>query len=470
MEIPFQFIGGAYEDRSKNVNNQECVNLYPVVDQTGGKPLSLYPTPGLKEWSDPGHYAEVRGLWVMDVLYAIIGNRVYRLDTDGNYTQMTGTLGTTIGQVFMAHNSNNELLIVDIEGGKGYLLTGTTVAEITDTDFVTPSGCCWQDGYFIVTEKETQRFWLSALNDGSDWDALDYGSVEGSPDDVLFPLSSHRELWLFGERSIEPHYNSGAPDFPFQRIENAFIENGLEATASVAKGDNAIFWLDNLKHTRRAMGYTPEHIATASISWQIDQYAKTSDAKGFFYEHEGHAFYVLTFPSADKTWVFDVSTGFWHRRSSYPNAPDSRWRANCYAQFNGKHLVGDYKNGKIYELDHETYTDNDEVMPAIRTCQALDSMGRNVAFHSLELFIQAGVGLVTGQGSDPMAILQWSDDHGYSWGNEHWLSMGKIGEATKRLRWNRLGASRHRAFKLTITDPVNRVVTGASLKGTIGKN
>jgi len=473
MEIPFNFCGGAYLDRSKNVNNQECVNLYPIVDQQGGKVISLYPCPGLKAWCDPGHFAEVRGCVVVipkNQLYVVIGDRVYSIGPSGSYTQMTGTLDTSVGRVDMAYNTGFQIIIVDVEGDAGYSLIGTTVSKITDADFVKPSGVTWQDGYFIVPEKLTQRYWLSGINDITSWDALDYGTAEGLPDDIKAAFSDHREAWMFGDVSTEVFINTGNPDFPFERLEGSFQEVGIGAAATPAKGDNSIWWLDNWYHVRRADAYTPQIVSTPQIAWQIEQYATKDDAFAFFYEHEGHAFYVLTFPTADRTWAYDPSTGFWHRRSSYPNAPDGRWRANCYAHFAGKHLVGDYQNGIIYELDHDTYTDNDEVLPAVRTCQALDSQGRNVAFHSLEVFIEAGVGLVTGQGSDPMAILQWSNDNGTTWGNEHWRSMGKIGETTKRVKWNRLGAGRNRAFKLTITDPVNRVITGARLQGTIGKS
>ncbi len=468
MEI--NFIGGAYLGRSPNVNAQECVNLYPVVDKEGGKVLALYPTPGLKLWLNLDlDDNPTRATYVMDnYLYAVIGNTVYRIARDRTSLAMTGVIGTASGQIFMVHNTNSELMIVDVAGGKGYILSGVNVTEIADADFINPSGLTWQDGYFIVTEKNTQRFWISGLNDGTSWDALEYATAEGLPDDAEAIISDHRELWIYGSQSTEVFYNAGSPDFPFSRIQGSFQNIGIGAAASIAQLDNTLFWLDNWLTVRRAQGYTPVVVSSPQIDYQISLYDMVSDAIAFSYVHEGHAFYVLTFPSADRTWVYDVVTGFWHRRSSFPNDPEGRWRANCYALFNNQHLVGDFQHGKIYELDHKTYTDDGKTIKAVRTARAVNVDGRTMFFNEFEVKIQSGVGTVRGAGSDPQIMLQWSDDGGHTWSNEHWRSMGKIGEYNKRARWIRLGRSRDRIFKVMITDPVDRVLISAHLKAQLG--
>jgi len=469
MEIAF--ISGAYKGRSSNVDAQECVNLYPVVDKVGGKVLSLYPTPGLKSWLDIIDDLETRETHIMGVyLYAVIGDTVYRVAADRSYLVMTGVLSTSSGKIFMEHNTNSELMIVDVVGGKGYILSGVLVTEIADTDFIAPSSLTWQDGYFIVTEKNSQRFWISGLNDGTSWDALEYGAAEGLPDNLKLAISDHRELWLFGDLSAEVFYNNANPDFPFARMNGTFQEIGIGATASAAKCDNSLFWLDHLGNVRRANGYIPVIVTEPQIAWQFEQYATLSDARSFSYIHEGHTFYVITFPSADRTWVFDAATGLWHTRSSWPNDPDGRWRANCYAYFNRKHLVGDFQHGKIYELDHTYFQDDGHTQKAVRTAQAVNADRRTIFFHELELLIQSGVGTAVGAGSDPQIMLQWSDDGGHTWSNEHWRSMGLIGEYGKRVRWLRMGRARERIFKVMITDPVDRVIISANLRASVSKN
>ncbi|KKL81248.1 hypothetical protein LCGC14_1996670, partial [marine sediment metagenome] len=401
-------------------------------------------------------------------LYAVIGDKVYRVNTDKTYTQLTGSLSTTAGQIYMAANANDQIMIVDVEGRKGHYVSGTTVTQITDADFITPYGLAFQNGYGIVTERDTQRFWLSGLNDFVNWDGLDFGTAEYLPDDLIACISDHNELWMFGIKTTEPFRNTGASDFPFERINNVLQEIGIGAPPSLTQLDNSFYFLDPWGNVRRMQGYTPVIVSTPQIAYQLSRYATISDMKGFGYVHEGHSFLVLTSPSENETWCYDAATNFWHKRSSWPNAPDSRWRANCYAFFNNKHLVGDFELGKIYELDHELYEDDGNTIPAVRRGMMVSANRKTMFLNTFELHIQAGVGLATGSGSDPQIMFKRSKDGGHTWGNEKWRSMGKIGEYDKLLRWKRLGKAKTWIPEITITDPVNRVIIGAYLDGTIG--
>jgi hypothetical protein len=240
----------------------------------------------------------------------------------------------------------------------------------------------------------------------------------------------------------------------------------------LAKLDNTIFFLDNWGNIRRLQGYIPVIVSTVQIAYQISTYPKISDAISFGYVHEGHSFYIITFPSANKgkgvTWCYDIETDLWHQRSSFPYAPNGRWRGNAYAFFGNKHLFGDYLNGKIYELDHDIYTDDGEVLPAVRRAQHVEALGRNLFLTEFELHIKAGVGILSGQGSDPQIMLRISKDGGNTWGNEKWRGMGKIGQYIKRVRWLQLGKARTWTPEITITDPVNRVILDAYLYGIPG--
>jgi len=466
QEIPF--IGGAYESRSKNVNAQRCINFYPEIDQTGGEVISLQPTPGLKVWKDYSTADPVRVLFSSnDYLWTVIGNTLYRIDANKNSTTCTGTLGTSTGQVYMVENSDGELMIVDVSGGNGYYISGTTVAEITDTDFITPYHLAYQDGYGIVPEKDTDTFWLSALNDFSSWDALDYSSAESLPDDVLGAISDGNELWMLGRKTSEAYQNTANPDFPFERINSVTQRVGISAPASLLLLDNSLFWLDNWGNVRRMVGYTPAIISSHQIGYQISTYSTINNAVACGYVHEGKSFYIITFPSANAgkgvTWCYDVSTGMWHQRASYPNAPDGRWRGVCQAFFENTNLFGDYELGKIYELDHTIYKDDGEILPAVRRGQTFETNRQRFSINRFEVQIEPGVGIATGQGSDPQIMMRYSKDFGHTWSNEKWMSMGKIGEYSSRAVRRRLGIMRSFTPEVTITDPVNRVLTGATI-------
>ena len=235
--------------------------------------------------------------------------------------------------------------------------------------------------------------------------------------------------------------------------------------------DNQIYWLGQDERGTGIVyamsGYVPARISTHAVEWQIQQYADISDATSYTYQQDGHQFYVLNFPSADTTWVFDVATGVWHERAEFSNGAFARHRANNKCVFANEVVVGDFENGNIYTLDLDIYADNGATQKWLRSWRALPT-GENdfnrTAQHALQLNCEAGVGLNAGQGSDPQAMLRWSDDGGHTWSNEHWRSMGVIGKYGFRTIWRRLGMTtklRDRVYEVSGTDPVKIAIMGA---------
>jgi hypothetical protein len=209
-------------------------------------------------------------------------------------------------------------------------------------------------------------------------------------------------------------------------------------------------------------------ISTTAINYQIQRLSTVSDAFGYCYTDEGHTFYVLTFPTENWTIVYDTLTQQWHERSLYISGDPftvNRHVGNTYAYFNGKHLIGDYRaNGKIYHMDSDYYDDDGVNLVAFRTTKYAqdDEELRNVFFSQLQIDMETGVG--AGVVAEPQAVLSWSDDGGRSWASDRVGIMGRTGEYTARVIWRRLGRSRARVFRLTISDPVKRVITGAYVK------
>ena len=466
------FSGGAYETFSKNLNAQECVNFYVHVDQEAGtSQLSLRGTPGLKEWVDTGYPHEVRGIHKFDTyLYAVVGNKVYRVSTDGVSVLCSGSLESLSGSVSMASiaatdTTSAQLMIVD--GVSGYIVVDTTLTKITDaTFFSNPKTVTSQDSYFIYSYFNSGWCYISSVGDGTVWDANDRFVAGGYPDNVLAVISDHRDVYALGEKTTEVFYNSGG-DPPFTVRPGSTQEVGAGAKDSPAQLDNTFFFLSDKFQVVKFDGNNLVAKSTRSIDYQISQYETKSDAIGFAINIDGNAFYVLTFPTANKTWCYNAASNFWHQLTSYPG--EGRWRGNCSEFFSGKNIVGDYGNGKLYEVDFDTYTDNSEPIRRIRTTSAVKNEGKNVFHHQLEIFFESGVGLITGQGSDPQAMLQYSDDGGHTWSSEIWRSAGKIGAYNGRAVWNRLGSSRHRNYRLIVTDPVKWVVTNANLEVTVGR-
>jgi hypothetical protein len=349
-------------------------------------------------------------------------------------------------------------------------------AQVTDPDFPGAVTVGYLDSYFVFNEPNSQRVWVTLLLDGTAIDPLDFASAEGNPDNIVSLMVDHREVWLFGNNTVEVWYNAGLADFPLARIEGAFMETGCLAPYSVAKLDNAVFWLGSDARGNgivyRNQGYNAQRVSTHAIEWQIQQYGVLNDAIGYSYQQDGHSFYVLTFPTSQATWVFDVATGAWHERAYWDGVQYRRHRSNCQANFAGQVLVGDWENGRVYAFDPEVYNDNEEVQRWLRSWRALPTGQNNLkrtAHHALQLDCEAGIGINTGQGSNSQVMLRWSDDGGHTWSNEHWASMGKLGEYGKRVIWRRLGMTtklRDRVYEVSGTDPVKIAIMGAELSVT----
>ena len=469
MKTPI--LGSTYVARSANAADSRMVNLFPEIVPEGGKePAFLQRAPGLRLLATVGD-GPIRGEWQFGGFgYVVSGTEVYQINSSWVATKLGEVVGD--GPVSM---SDNGIQLFIACNGPSYIYNSTTnvFAEITDPDFPGAVTVGYLDGYFVFNEPNSQRVWVTSLFDGSAVEPLDFASAEGSPDGLVGLIIDHREAWLFGTNSVEVWYDAGNADFPLQRIQGAFNEIGCAAPYSIAKMDNGLFWLGSDARGRgivyRANGYTGQRISTHAVEWQIQQYGNLSDAIGYTYQQDGHSFYVLIFPQANTTWVYDVATGAWHERAGWVDSQFTRHRSNCQMSFNNEIVVGDFENGNIYAFDLDVFADDGDVQKWLRSWRALPTGQNNLkrtAHHSLQLDCETGVGLNNGQGSNPQAMLRWSDDGGHTWSNEHWLSMGKIGQFGYRTIWRRLGMTlklRDRVYEVSGTDPVKIAIMGAEL-------
>jgi len=466
-------LGSSYVTRSVNAADNRMVNLFPEMIPEGGKePGFLNRAPGLRLLQTIGD-GPIRGMWAFGGYgYVVSGNSLYRINSNF-VASLIGTI-TGGGPVSMADNGT-QLFIAANPDGYIYNSSTTVFAPITDPDFPGANSVCFIDGYFVFSQPNTQSIWVTSLYDGTSVDPLDFASAEGSPDGVVGVLADHRELWVFGTDSTEVWYNSGGVDFPFQRIQGAFNEIGCMSPYCVAKIDNSLMWLGSDARGRgvvyRADGYTGKRVSTHSVEWQIQQYEDLNLAVAYTYQQDGHTFYVLNFPQANATWVYDASTGSWHERAAFENGQFTRHRGNNQVSFAKEIILGDYVNGNIYALDLETYDDNGSPQKWLRSWRALPTGKNNLtrgAHFGMQLDCETGVGLNSGQGSNPQAMLRWSDDGGHTWSSEHWVNMGSIGQYGVRAIWRRLGMTqklRDRVYEVSGTDPVKIAIMGAELHG-----
>lgn len=479
----FQFVGGAYEAPSIYQDAQELINWFCELDPNDlaqnitSTPkrgvLALYPTPGFTLKVKPAA-SEVRALRTLsggNVLLAIIGNAVYSINPLFVAVKV-GTMLTSSGIVSIEDNGVAAYL-VDGPNRYSYVIATSTFAliPITDGAFTGGDRVAVTDNYLIYNRPGTQQ-WAASTPLSTATSALSFSSKDGNPDNLVSLISLNREIFLLGEVSSEVWADIGAFPFPFQRITGTNTQHGCAAKHSVSRiGDTFAF----LGQDQRGQGivYHGEGYAFKRMSNHSVENSLVgkviNDARAFTYQIEGHEFYVLILPTADLTWVYDVTTEKWHKWLSVDSKNVfHRHRANCHAVFQGMNLIGDYQNGSIYQLSNTVYTDNGSTIRRVRRCPHLVSDFARQFFDSLQIQFQPGVGLATGQGSTPKAMLRWSDDGGSTWSNEHWANIGKMGKYKNRIIWRRLGYARDRIFEVVVTDPVKAVIISANLMASVG--
>lgn len=475
----FNFIGDAYTTASIYQNDQELINWYCQIDERKadgerGKVI-LYPTPGLALKLQSATIAEVRAVYVPaggNNLFAVIGSTLYIYDGSFNETSVGG-LASSAGPVSI---TDNGVSIYLVDGVSRYFCT------ITGGGFTTVSG---SDGAFsggvradiidnfIVYNRFNSQQWAATDALSTTTQALSFSSKDGSSDNLVTLIVIDREVYLLGERTSEVWSDVGSFPFPFSRIPGTSTQHGCVAPYSLARLGESFAFLSRDDRGQNIVvmmvGYKPQRISTFAVEYTLSTYSTVSDAISYTYQQAGHEFYVLTFPTADVTWVFDLATQLWHKRAwRDSNNILHRHRSNCSALFNGQTIVGDFQNGRLYSLSQSIYTDNGDTIPCIRRAPHLVKDYDRVYYQSLQLYFQPGVGISTGQGSDPQAILEWSDDGGSTFGNQHLTGLGKVGKYKNRAIWRQLGSARDRIFQVTVTDPVYRVLISAELDAQPG--
>lgn len=477
------FVGPSYTSRASRFDCQRTVNMYIELDELGGgkgqEPAVLISTPGL-EYQQTIGTGPIRATYTLsnqNLMYVVSGSEVYQLSAASAAPVLcTGTLTTNTGPVSVADNG---LQVLFVDGANGYYIPiGTqTLTQVTSPNFYPADIVSYQDGYFILNRKGTPYFFISDLNDVT-FPAENLAAKAGNSDILVAAFSNNRELYLLGANTTEIWYNQGASGVtPFARQDGRFSQMGCVAPASVARVGETFFWLGTNAQgggvvfaLQNAM---PTRMSTHAVEFAIQGITDLSGAVGYGYQQEGHYFYVLNIPAANTTWVYDIASKQWHERQSTVNGVTGRHLGQTHCVLNGVHVVGDYRNGNIYAYNLDCYTDNGGMRIKMRQTPHVSESLNRVFYKLFEVDMQFGVGLVnngTNPESDvePRVTLEMSNDGGKTWSNPVYAQMGAIGEFRYRARWQRLGSSRDRVFRVTVTDSVKVQMLSAFLDAEVG--
>lgn len=451
QRIPIPFGRGLYEARSPDVSLESCLNLYLEQNPQGAKgPVTLYSTPGLTLWNTYGG-GEIRGLHeFLGRMVVVSGDALYLVSSNGLAEQLVGNIEGS-GPVTIIDNG---IHLGIVTGDKAYAANSSDgIVELPEFKL---NGATYQDGLGVFTQAKTQFFWLTDVDDMTTIGGLSFSSADTFSDNVVACISDHRDLHILKERSIELFANTGAA-FAFSRTSPGIVERGCGAGKSVAKSNSVVYFLGDDWRFYGMQGLNYQPISTPGIDKIIAGLNDPGGCRAFVYQQSGHTFYVANF--SDKTLVYDITTGAWHERKS---DGVNRWRVNSHLFIWGDHYAGDFETGKIYKLDLDTYTDNgDTIEREIVSPPLVGGDGNRLSLSNLFIEMQTGVGITSGQGSDPQLMLSYTDDDGHSWSNELWRTAGAIGKRKTIAQWNRLGSFRERTFRLRITDPVPVAITSA---------
>lgn len=430
-------------------SGERLIGMFPQVHpDRGNGQLILAPSPGYEVEYELASRRPVRALYAeQGELYAASAGQLWR------GSKPVGSIPDNVSWI-----SGNGREIVVVADGAYYVYNKTTGAleQVALTVFDQASSVTMLDSYIILTERDGQRFCISALNEATVLDALDFAAAESASDKLVRAYADHSELWLFGETSIEIWQNTGNNDFPFQRVSGGRLERGCAYAGSVASDDNTVFWIGNNRLVYRARGYTPEVISTPYVAKVLASLSKDANVSAFTYVFNNSTFYVIRLPDRPAL-VFDASTGLWHERST--NAEYGPWFATDATAMNGKIYIGTGV-GQICTLGG--LTDGGALLMREATSIPLSDQRRRFSLDEVQLHFRTGQ---TDIGRDAMVAVQHSTN-GREWKPARWRSLGGVGEYDRLIRCSRMGMGRQHQIRWRITDPIDVSLYGAAVRAS----
>lgn len=506
----FGFVGGDNTAPNPLQNRQQCLNFYPEIDQQNPKEvvallgcpglLQLVAAPGggapgfspsMTQWPKPSAVTNlpVRGFWELPGLVTalvVISNVCYLITQATSATSsafptlaltQVGTLATSSGPVCIRDNNVGGYAVI-VDGPNGYLYNIATrnFARITDPAFLGADRVAYIDGWWIFNQPGTQVFYTNFPQYGTGFNGSYFALKDGASDNLVTLIENKQQLWLIGERTSEIWYDAGGQYFPFQRLVGTLLQSGCKAKHSISRfnseGQDGLMWFGRSERGEnvilRTRGFNTDAVSTPAFGDEVATYPITSDAIAYTYQEDTHEFYVLTFPTADVTWVFDGQSKMLHKRPSYDPYAQAlhRHRSNCFMNFGGMRIVGDYQCGAIYQLTRNAHTDAGWPLLAKRRSPHIWDKGQRgrTFMASLEVEFGTGQGNASGLGANPQVTLSISRDGGRTFNQPYPTSLGAIGQARVRAMWRRLAFARDNVVDLQVIDPVPRDIVGATLR------
>lgn len=464
--VAIPIIGPTYTNRSLPVGSQVTRNFYVEVNQQGGEIVSFMPFPGLKPFAVAGT-GKARGRGTLNgVLYKISGTELFSVTSSGA-TTLIGTIPGSNRCVLEEDSAGN--LVITNGAGKPFSYDGSTLVQGSDNDLPNASTVTYINDRVIYESATGLSF--SDLNAPLIVNSANVLKANTIADTVEAVISHRQQVITFNSKSIEPNYFVGTGNPPYARVNNAVQQVGTSAKYSVTSNNNFIYFLDNHRQPSRMSGLSVQSIGNPAIGQEIEGYSDVSDCFTVPFNFDGQEFCLFSFPSGGSSFLFSEASSTWTNLSFGTSPQGEQHLISDYINIYGKHLVSDRRNGNIYELDFETFTDNGETIQRRRDTANVNGKtfgfpGRTIFMNSLELVIEPGASLVTEESSMSM---EYSDDNGRTFHSADSVRLvGEQGDYTYKLKWHGLGSFYNRMFRFTMTDPIKWVLISAHADIEVG--
>lgn len=499
-----------------SIGREVCRNLYieNSSSDTAKVPYYAIRIPGFRaRWRTTGpSTAGCRGIFSTSDgrTFAVNGNTLYELYQGGTRT-VRGSLDSvpdSLGRMSVVRFAENGFQVCIVDGAFGYILDLQTSAlsKITDSFFpgeasgtLAPTHVKCIDTYFIVNKPLSSDYYWStpyyvpqAIDPNNPatlhvWNGLQFGRKIGDTDNIIAmeATSGAGLLFLFGKNSAEVHFDTGDVTTQlWQRMPNAVIQIGIASPDASASYKGVVYWLGSdrfgtLGAFACGSDFQPRRISVRGVEQIIQSFSRYDDAQAYAYAQAGHEFVVFHFPTANRTFVYDIVTDAWHERTFLDRETglEGRWRGQFSTTNWSMNIFGDPYTDAYYWLDvtnHSNENPDGEGVNYIKWTKTTPigfKDGRYVRYKSAQVMMQQGMGRTLntseGVGQDPAIMLAYSNDSGMTWSQERIVKTGRQGDYAHRSRLMMLGTSRNRVWRISGSDPVETIIVGLLIDGDV---
>lgn len=452
--VPVQVAGPSYKDRSSPLSGQETRNFYSEVLEEGKEQFVLKSFPGQKVFGSTSPGIDRGQHRMAEIDYRVVGNSLYSVSSVGAHTELGAIPGTE--HCIFADDGVNLFVVAD------NIVTqynGSSVTTVTDTNIAGSQSVTFFNNQFMYTKPQLSI--VSDVGNGASASGLNAINAELSPDDLVRDYFFDSVIYRFGKRSVEAWYNSGVGSPPIDRIEGQSFNIGTAAKHSITNTRDFIYWLGSDRQVYRARGGQEDPVSSAAIAGAIQGYKTVDDAIANVFHLDNKYFYMLTFPTENRTWVMmeELGNKGWFELSE--GVGEARYNGSSLINAYGKTLVGDRANGNLYELDFSTFDQGGATWQRRRVLGSVNGklfgqqgQGKRVQMSRFELILETGTGLIAGQGEDPKIMVEYSTDGARTWQQGTWMRIGRLGEYNVRAEWFALHSFYDMIIRITTSDPV----------------